>query len=498
MSDKARIIVIFGAIAALLGGGLYYFLRIYQPNLTRKAAQAEVLAWEARWAEARACLLGAKPASSSAREALAVRELSPDPWNRGTCSKLIGKLSRGVADDTGILKVEHAWMTVDRAAAKVATAFASHVDPFGDAPERRGDSPLPAALEELDSAQADLREAAGMDPPGAAAGSTLPVAQMITLKEGGQVVTNLDAWLLPSSGGVIGFGSTHDREVEMVLVAGAPPKLLPAPSGGVRALPDSTWGAAGLQNEVVVGPIDDKGAFGTMTNIPAGDVARVLFAVGTLADGLVAYGAGGTLGLLRASAGGIKGDAPHEVSRVIYALSPAGRALLAWNTVDGAMHGFFPKGGAETKAMELGSGWAAQACVTATHGWVGEEPQFMSFDGTSATPHVLPRHELLGCTDQAALLHKVASTSYAVCSDSCRVAELRNTKSSSVATLANDKVVAVRARGDVLGLWSENAEPVFFTTPISISPRTAISDGKVVDVIGETSEGVVVARLPLR
>jgi len=498
MSDKARITVIFGAIAALLGGGLYYFLRIYQPTQEQQAAQTEVLAWEARWAEARACLLGPKPVSSRPREALAVRELSPDPWNRGTCSKLIGKLSRGVADDTGILKVEHAWMTVDRAAAKVATAFASHVDPFGDVPEHRGDSPLPAALEELEGAQADLRKAAGMDPPDSAAGPTLPAAQLIPLKDGGQQVSNLEAWLLPSSGGVIGFGSTHDREVEMVLVAGAAPKLLPAPSGGVRAVTDATWGAAGLQDEVVVGPIDDKGAFGTMTNIPAGELARVLFAVGTIADGLVAYGAGGKLGLIRATAGSIKGDAPFQVSRVMYALTPAGRALLAWNTVDGAMRGFFPKGGAETRPMELGSGFAASACLTATHGWVGEEPQFMSFDDTSATPHVLPQHELLGCSDDAALLHKIGSTSYAVCTDACRVAELRNTKSSVVATLANAKVVAIRARGEVIGLWRENAEPLFFTTPISMSPRTAISDGKVVDVIGETSEGVVVARLPLR
>ena len=284
----------------------------------------------------------------------------------------------------------------------------------------------------------------------------------------------------------------------MMLVAGAAPRVLPTPSRGVRAVPEMTWGATDLQQEIVVGPIDDKGAFGAMTNLPAGDLARVLFAVGTLADGLVAFEAGDRVGLVRATAGAITGDPPFAVSRAVLALSPAGRALLAWNTPDGAMRGMLAKGAAVTRPMDLGSGFAGQACLTATHGWVGDEAQFMSFDDTAATPHVLPQHELLGCNDQAALLHKVGSTSYAVCTEACRVAELRNTKSSPVATLVNDKVVAVRTRDHVLGLWRENAEPVFFTTPLAVTPRTAISDGKVVDVIGSTSEGLVVARVPLR
>src|SRR3954471_22024940 len=211
MSDKGRIAAIFGAAALLAGGGLYYFFKIYQPKQERGAASHEIEAWELRLREVQTCLFGDKPASSRSGEALAVRELAPDPWDRSSCTKLIGKLSRGVAEDTGIMKVEHAWMTVDRAASHVAMAFASHVDPSGDAPAKRGkDSPLPAALDELDAARAELREAAGMDPPPSAS-NPLPAAELVPLMEGTDRVGSLTAWLPPSAGGVIAFGSVKNK-----------------------------------------------------------------------------------------------------------------------------------------------------------------------------------------------------------------------------------------------------------------------------------------------
>ena len=136
MSEKGRVGLIFGAVAVVLGGGLFYFFKIYQPKQQQGAAQTEVVAWEKRWDDARGCLLGKAPRSSKASEALAVREMQPDPWERKTCTQLIGKLSRGVAEDTGLMKVEHAWMTIDRAAGKFANAFAMHADPFGDTTPR--------------------------------------------------------------------------------------------------------------------------------------------------------------------------------------------------------------------------------------------------------------------------------------------------------------------------------------------------------------------------
>lgn len=497
-SDRTRVIVIFAVIVAVLGGGLYYFLRVYSPRQERAGAQKEIVAWEARLAEVRACLLGEHPASAKAREALAVRELSPDPWNRGTCSKLIGKLSRGVAEDTGMMKVEHAWMTIDRAAAKVATAFASHVDPGGDVPEHRVEDPLPQALEELDAAQAELHAAAGMDPPPALAGASLPTAEVIPLMAGNLPVTELADWRLPSNGGIVGFGIAHEREVELVLTAGAAPKVMLTPSGGDRALPAGTWGAADLQREIVVGPIDDNGAFSAMTNLPAGDIANVVLTAGAINDGLVAFAAGDTLGLVQLGATPPKTVATLPVTRIAVAEAPSGRSLLAWTTPDGAMHGLLPTAGTAPVPMELGSGEAAQACITATQAWIGAAPQYMAFDGKSATPHVLPGHTLLGCSTTAALLHKVDSTTYAVCTEGCRVVELANTRSSFVATLAGDKVVAARTQDTVIGLWRENAAPLFFVTPVPFTPRAAISDGKVVDLVGQTHDGLALARLSLR
>ncbi|HEX7703499.1 MAG TPA: hypothetical protein VF403_22320, partial [Kofleriaceae bacterium] len=70
-------------MALLAGGGGYYFFKIYSPAQTKKSAQAEIDRWEARWKSARDCLLGPTPGSSKTSEALAIREMNPDPWNRG-------------------------------------------------------------------------------------------------------------------------------------------------------------------------------------------------------------------------------------------------------------------------------------------------------------------------------------------------------------------------------------------------------------------------------
>lgn len=509
MSERARIIAIFGVVAVVLGGGLFYYFKIHAPKEARGAAQAEVTAWEARWTEARTCLLGKTPASSKAGEALAVRELSPDPWERKTCTKLIGKLNRGIAEDTGMMDVEHAWMSIDRAAAKVASAFATHVDPFGEAPENRGkESPLPEALEALDAAHADLRKVVGMSPPPHMQQAALPAAEIIALKLDIDPVTSLDSWLLPSSAGTVGFGSIKNKgQVQVVLVAGAAPKLTKIPAGALRAVPGGEWGAAGLFSEISIAPIDDKGAFGTMTRLPVPNGARVLFTAGTFADGVVAFTSfngdpetgRGTNGITfaRSANGTFTADKPIPYNASAFAIDPAGRSLVAWSTDDGAMRGVIAKSGAAPKIVELGSGYPGYACMTAKHGWVGGESQYVSFDEAGvATPHVLQQHELLGCTADVALLHKLATSNFVVCKESCRVADLPNMRSTNIATVANDKVVAIRNREHVLGVYREGAAPVFFTTPATLKPILATSNGKVIDILADTDEGVVIARIP--
>ncbi len=507
MSEKGRIGLIFGAVAVVLGGGLFYFFKIYQPKQQQGAAQTEVLAWEGRWNEARECLLGQQPASSSSRESLAVREMQPDPWERKTCTQLIGKLSRGVAEDTGLMKVEHAWMTIDRAAGKFANAFAMHADPFGDAVMKaEKESALGAAFESLDAAHGELRQAVGLDAAAVTQLPALPAAELIPIQDGAERVAALDSWVLPSAGGIYAQGVSKRARFQIVAAPGQPPKVLMAPNEVLRAVPDLTWAASPLFSEVAVAPVDEHGAFGATTNIPAVDPERVFFAVGSLTAGMVAYNAGNNLSIARSSGGPFVVDKPLEMERTVVAIDPAGRALLAWNgfstlkdeTATARLRGFITKGDAPPKILELGTGYAGSACLTSTHGWVGDSSQAISFDDTGAVPHLLPQHELLGCTKDAALLHNNGTSHYVVCTQACRVVNMGSMKSTRVATVAGGKVQAIRARGGVLGVWRENAAPVFYATQSTLLPILATSDGKVIDVLASTDDGLVIARVPVK
>jgi len=507
MSEKGRIGLIFGAVAVVLGGGLFYFFKIYQPKQQQGAAQTEVLAWEDRWNEARECLLGKQPASSSSRESLAVREMQPDPWERKTCTQLIGKLSRGVAEDTGLMKVEHAWMTIDRAAGKFANAFAMHADPFGDATiKAEKESALGAAFESLAAAHGELRTAAGLDTAAVTQLPALPAAELIPLKDGAERVTSLVSWVLPSAGGVYAHGGNKTHQFQIVAVPGQAPKVLKVPNEALRAVPDLTWAASGLFSEVAIAAIDERGAFGAITHLPVTEPGRVFFAVGSLTAGMVAYNVGDNLTIARSAGGPFVVDKPLEMERTIVAIDPAGRVLLAWNgfstltdeTATARLRGFITKGDAPPKIVELGTGYAGSACMTATHGWVGDSSQAISFDDTGAVPHLLPRHDLLGCTKDSALLHNNGTSHYVVCTESCRVVNLGSMKSTHVATVAGGKVQAIRARGGVLGVWRENATPVFYATETTLQPMLATSDGKVIDVLATSEDGLVIARVPVR
>ncbi|MBA3457640.1 MAG: hypothetical protein H0T42_31450 [Deltaproteobacteria bacterium] len=507
MNEKARIGVIFGAVALVLGGGLFYFFKIHQPKQQQGAAQGEVLAWEERWNAARECLLGKQPASSSSRESLAVREMQPEPWERKTCTQLIGKLSRGVAEDTGLMKVEHAWMTTDRAAGKFANAFAMHADPFGDAAMKaEKESALGAAFESLDAAHAELRAAAGLDATAVAQLPSLPAAEIIPIKDGAERVTSLVSWVLPSAGGIYAHGGNKTSQFQIVAAPGQAPRALKVPNGALRAVPDLSWAASGLFSEVAIAPIDERGAFGTITNLPITEPGRVFFAVGSLTAGMVAYKTGDHLTVARATGGPFAADTPLEMERTIVAVDPAGRVLLAWNPFStpenenetARLRGFITRGDAPPKIVELGTGYAGSACLTATQGWVGDSSQAISFSDTGAVPHLFPRHDLLGCTKDSALLHNNGTSHYVVCTEACRAVNMGSIKSTHVATVAGDKVQAIRARGGVLGVWRENALPVFYATQSTLQPMLATSDGKVIDVLATTDDGLVIARVPVK
>jgi len=196
-TEQSRTILILVAIAAIAGGAGFWFFKIYSPAQTAKAAQAEVVAWETKWTAARTCLLGPSPASRKTSEALAIRELTPDPWDRAGCAALMAKLNRGEADDTGIEAVERAWATIDNAATKAAGAFATHV-----ANPIRANAPLTAALDELDAAHAALRAIVKL-PAVVQSGPTLVAATLVPISVGSTQFDELGERAMPSAHGFI-------------------------------------------------------------------------------------------------------------------------------------------------------------------------------------------------------------------------------------------------------------------------------------------------------
>lgn len=508
---KAAVLAIIGVAAIALIGGTYYLIAIYLPAQKRDQARGEIARWEERFAEARACLLGDAPASSDLRQALAIRELAPDPWNRGTCTKLISALSRGEADDTGMPAVEEAWNGIQRAAGTVGAAFLAHVDPEGEPVADRKPERLPAALEELGAAHTALRKAVDLPPPPAlAATPPLPKLELTPLRDGEKPVRSFADWTMPTMGGVVGFGKSDARELQVTLAPGAPAVIRPVGNGVLRTVPDAAWGAGGGPGGVVIGPLDDAGALAPPPAagpdpraVKVEGRGRVFAVAGTAADGLVVAGGESSLVLVRSQGGKLAADKPLAIAQLAFALDPAGRALVAYNDEAGKLRGFVGRGGAPAPALELGETQAGGACLTGKRGWIAgpESDQIVSFDAETGavTPHTYERHDLLGCAAGAALLQKRGAAHFVVCADQCRVAVIGGMRPSSIATLVGDEVVSIVQRDQVLGVWREKGPPRYFALPSPlITPKLALSDGKVIDLVVQDEGGIAILRIPAR
>lgn len=508
---KAAVLAVLALAVIALAGGAYYFLGVYLPAQKRVPAQEEIARWEERLAAARGCLLGEEVAPGSVREALAIRELSPDPWNRSTCTQLIGKLSRGETEDTGLPAVEEAWRGLERAAGQVGAAFLAHLDPMGEPAKGRKPDRLPLALEGLDAAHAAIRKAAGLGPPPArAAAAPLPGVALLPLRDGDRPIQTLESWTMPTMGGVVAFGRAEGRELQLTLVPGAAPAAKVVGDGVLRAVPEAAWGAGGAPGGVVIGPLDDAGR----PPAPAGPAdpraikvegrGRVFAVAGTAEDGLVVAGGERSLVLVRARGGKLAADPPIAIEQLAFAIDPAGRALVAYNDeADGLLRGFVARGGAPAKPLELGEAMAGGACLTARRGWIAgpDSDQIVSFDpGTGAvTPHTWARHDLLGCTAEAALLQKRGASHFVVCAEACRVAVLEGMRPSKIAALAGDQVVSIAHRDQVLGVWREAGPPTYHALGRPLRALLlAISDGEVIDVVAQAEDGVVIVRVPVR
>jgi len=230
--------------------------------------------------------------------------------------------------------------------------------------------------------------------------------------------------------------------------------------------------------------------------------ASVFAVVGTDDDGLVVAGSRSALVLARSRAGTLTADRPIEIEQLAFATDPAGRALVAYNDVEGALHGFVARGAAPARPIELGAARAGGACLTAKRGWIAgpETDQIVAFDPETGavTPYTYAKHDLLGCTADAALLHERNATHYVVCAGDCRVAALQGMRPSKIATLAGAQVVAAVVRDQVLGVWREQGPPAYYDLGKQLDLQLAVSDGKALDLVAESGDGLVIVRVPAK
>jgi hypothetical protein len=494
-----RVVLIFAAVLLLAGGAGYYFFKIYTPAQELEAAQTEVKGWESRFQAARDCLLGKTPASAKTSEALTIHEMAPDPWDRGKCTPLVGKLTRGEADDTGLRAVEAAWADLDKAAQKAAMAFATHVG----SSTTILDDPLPAALDALDAAHVNLRKAAKLPPVGSA-GPTLPVAQLLPLADGTDAVTDLEVDAIPSAHGIILFGRTGSRDVQVTLTAGGAARVDRVGPSSLRAVPDTSWGATPAADGVHVGSFDVEGGMPT-TTMTLGAATTVAAVLGTPNKGLVIAGNETELYFAR----GATIYPPVKISFAQVSADVDGRAVAIWLTGD-KYQARIVDARTDGLTFEISDGMINQPpCLAADRAWVLTLIGAASFGGTTpVTPSIaFPVTKLQGCTSEGALFRSPFDGSQVVvCTKDCRQAALpAGAPSDSAVTIVGGNIVALAVHNGILGVWREGSAPAFYSLAQDLKPMRAheltamaMTDGRVIDVVARARGGYVVVRIPAR
>ena len=513
-SERGRIVLIFAAVAIVGGAGAYYFFSIYEPRQVLKSAQADITGWEERFTAARNCLLGPRPASSKTSEALAIRELSPDPWDRGSCTPLIGKLSRGEAPQTGITEIEQAWANLDHAAGKAAQAFGMHIS----APTTLTKDPLPSALDELDTARLNLRATAKL-PAGEQIGKPLVAAQILPIQNGDAPIIKLEIDALPSAHGIVLFGKTASREVEVTITAGGSPAVGRVAAGSIRAAPDGSWGATAGEGEVHAGAFDVEGAMPGPTTLPLVGSRRVAIAAvgGTPSDGVIVYGGDQQLAIAHAHEGAMTADSPlRMIANGVTGIDADGRIALVWSTADRELHGRILKPGGDEPVVELtdlvapGKSSAQKMarpevssapCLTQDRAWVMLGPSLVAFGGGKPAVKLDAEGILIGCALDVAILR--FGDSYTMCGETCRTTKLPGAPALAAIAVVRGKLVAAAEHGSVLAVWRENSQPTYFGLPAQATPVLAhdwgamgLTDDKVLDVIARGDKTFVVIRIP--
>ena len=508
-AERSRTILILVVIAAIAGGAGYWFFKIYAPQQTLEAAQAEVTAWETRWSATRACLLGPTPGSTKTSEALAIRELAPDPWDRAGCAALMAKLNRGGADDSGLTLVEHAWSTVDHAASKAAGAFATHIT----SPSTAAD-PLPAALDELDAARAALRATVKLSVV-AQTGATLMSAKLVPISDGEHQMTELRLRALPSAHGFVVTAMAKDQNYQISLRTGTTP-VVTLSNGVVHATPDPSWGADVDGNNVEIGAFDPKAVIIGSTTVALDDPA-IIAVLGTRGHGEVVYANAKRFVIARvgqAAPDALTATADPSIASdgMEAAIDSDGRAAIVWSagkttmgrilrTMDGAV---------DEAPVDLDSPLGS-VCLTSDRAWISTNTGAVSFGGARpVVQRARLNYRLLGCSNAAMLSRSsTAAKPYLICNDDCREAALpAGAPARATLTTVDNKLVAIASHAGVVGVWREDVAPVFYGLPELAEPlraddgqheaAMAATNGDVIDVLARTARGYVVVRIPAK
>jgi hypothetical protein len=503
---SGRPILVVAVVAVIAAGGGYYYFGVFRPNQVKAAARDEVSAWEKRWSTARGCLLGAAPRSAKTSEALAIHELEPDPWDRGACTGLMAKLTRGDAPDSGIRAVEIAWRELDHAASKAAAAFAEHVT----AGTPRPDDPLPAALDALDAARASLRAIVGLPVETQAGPPLLAAAQLVPF--GSDSLGDLEAAVVPDASGFTTVATVAGHLVQVSVPAGGSPRVVRAPVNG-RVATDGTWGAAvDATGQLVAGAIDATGTItpaATLKLPPAfAAVPQVTFASGTLADGLI--------GLTAMGADTMPAHALATVHGPTIAIDPAFGELRMLDTAGHAMIVTHTKTDKHPKARLIGYGTGVAApladdvgdgCFDGSRAWLFGVDMLYAFDGTSPTAAAYPKTGgfMIGCTPDGVVYVNSADergpTQRTLCSPTCHTVRFPDRVAKGAVTSVGGKLVGVRVYGGVLEVWRESGAATFYAMPMGTMyteiERIAYTNGKVIGVIvRDATDHYAVAYVP--
>ena len=487
MSSERRVAFgVFAIVAILVGGGAFYFFGVVRAKQEKGGARDEALAWEKRWLEARTCLVGETPLASKPGQALAIREMGAEPATR--CTPLMGKLSRGEAPATAFADVEAAWTEIDKAASKLGTAYGRHVSGTPGTHD-----PLPEALDAFEDRRAALRAAVDL-PPAEPLGPPLPAAEMIALTDGGDPVTKLDD-ITPSAHGGLGYGNTKSHEVQVVLTAGGAPQIARVGFGEIRSTAELGFAAVAGVDGIRLGAVDREGAMTDGQTLDLPGKVGVLFVVGNAKQGAVLYGVGDKMLLARADGGPFTPGKEMAVASVMANVDPVtNRAAAVWTDPKGDVHGVIA-GGA---VVDLGkSGDAAAICLTNDRAYAMTRGALVAFTTDKALPsQLVSTYRLVGCSPSAAVLGVDGSRgNFQTCGDTCRAVELGSSPNARPIA-AKNKVYAAAAHSGVVEVLREGGKPIFYATGLD-SIHSAMTDGKVMDLVGQTSTGYAIARLPV-